>query len=331
MLGASKKVAESRLLIRDLEHEKLRREHAEELAEFLQMECNFRCCKCTRVSTTGHETLQALDDKLATGLQRIRDGMQEVLASATQRDEEVMDVDEKPGMNTSSAPVANGCDTPMEEPSPKPEAHRLNVGPSKEDELDRSMTMTAESPRAISPTTQVVQQEVAALPSPGALEGPTTDEATETTATIPIRPSTPPAASSQNHHTTPYHHQHSIRTVTTTTTVPMHFTPVSKPHLIPNNSTIDAENIPPTQTTDLAAPTFDRAAALAAIEYRRGRAKSLANGTATPRKQMIEGTMGGRRDISAPALGQKSANAGAGGSFVKGAASVGRATGRKMV
>ena len=111
----------------------------------------------------------------------------------------------------------------------------------------------------------------------------------------------------------------------------MHFTPVSKPHLIPNNSTIDAENIPPTQTTDLAAPTFDRAAALAAIEYRRGRAKSLANGTATPRKQMIEGTMGGRRDISAPALGQKSANAGAGGSFVKGAASVGRATGRKMV
>jgi hypothetical protein len=48
-------------------------------------------------------------------------------------------------------------------------------------------------------------------------------------------------------------------------------------------------------------PTMSREEALAQIRERRGRARSLAQGTMTPRKQMVEG-VGSRRDISAPAI-----------------------------
>lgn len=51
---------------------------------------------------------------------------------------------------------------------------------------------------------------------------------------------------------------------------------------------------------DLFCPTMTREEALAQIRERRGRARSLAQGTLTPRKQMVEG--GVRRDISAPAI-----------------------------
>ncbi|GKT47222.1 uncharacterized protein ColSpa_07403 [Colletotrichum spaethianum] len=47
-------------------------------------------------------------------------------------------------------------------------------------------------------------------------------------------------------------------------------------------------------------PTMTREEALARIRERRGRARSIAQGTATPRKKMIEGA-GERRDVSAPA------------------------------
>ncbi|KAL0941278.1 uncharacterized protein CTRU02_204041 [Colletotrichum truncatum] len=47
-------------------------------------------------------------------------------------------------------------------------------------------------------------------------------------------------------------------------------------------------------------PTMTREEALARIRERRGRAKSIAQGTATPRRKMIEGA-GERRDVSAPA------------------------------
>ncbi|OLN87163.1 hypothetical protein CCHL11_03635 [Colletotrichum chlorophyti] len=47
-------------------------------------------------------------------------------------------------------------------------------------------------------------------------------------------------------------------------------------------------------------PTMTREEALARIRERRGRARSIAQGTATPRKKMIEG-VGERRDVSAPA------------------------------
>ncbi|KAL1598791.1 hypothetical protein SLS60_007933 [Paraconiothyrium brasiliense] len=97
------------------------------------------------------------------------------------------------------------------------------------------------------------------------------------------------------------------RTITTTTTIPLHFSPVTP--------AIKSGDEPLTPSTIAHAPTnaptpvlgelnlnklpIDREAALEAIRQRRGRARSMAMGQETPRKQMMEGVKE-RRDISAP-------------------------------
>ncbi|KAF2496593.1 hypothetical protein BU16DRAFT_507086 [Lophium mytilinum] len=97
-----------------------------------------------------------------------------------------------------------------------------------------------------------------------------------------------------------------LRTITTTTTIPLHFSPATPRHhdLPPTPSTIshlptNATSSQPLQPLELNRLPIDREAALEQIRLRRGRARSLAMGQATPKKQMLEGT-GVRRDISAP-------------------------------
>ncbi|KAF2794430.1 hypothetical protein K505DRAFT_27008 [Melanomma pulvis-pyrius CBS 109.77] len=98
-----------------------------------------------------------------------------------------------------------------------------------------------------------------------------------------------------------------VRTVTTTTTIPLHFSPFT-----PATKRVDQTMAPSTiahAPTNAQTPVlgelslnmlpFDREAALAAIRQRRGRARSMAAGHGTPRKQMMEGVTE-RRDISAP-------------------------------
>lgn len=83
-----------------------------------------------------------------------------------------------------------------------------------------------------------------------------------------------------------------FHTISTTTRIPL----ANPPDLTPIS-------LLPTTTTGNSAlsPTMSREQALAQIAERRGRARSLAQGTMTPRKQMIEGGPT-RRDISAPAI-----------------------------
>jgi hypothetical protein len=106
--------------------------------------------------------------------------------------------------------------------------------------------------------------------------------------------------------------QHEFRTVTTTTTIPIHFNspfPSSEAHQPTTPMTVGH----PPLSQPLGSPfpskvlredgTLDREAALEQIRQRRGRARSVAMGYATPRKQMVEGVgPNGRRDISAPTL-----------------------------
>ncbi|KAF4980592.1 hypothetical protein FZEAL_3405 [Fusarium zealandicum] len=89
-------------------------------------------------------------------------------------------------------------------------------------------------------------------------------------------------------------------TVTTTTTVPVHDKTV-------HSSSFDERLRTPSQnstgtTFDLSnpalTPTMTREQALAKIRERRGRARSIAQGTLTPRRRMVEGV--DRRDMSAP-------------------------------
>lgn len=97
------------------------------------------------------------------------------------------------------------------------------------------------------------------------------------------------------------------RTITTTTTIPLHFSPMTpavksgNEPLTPSTVAHAAANArtPVLGELKLNQLPFDREAALEAIRQRRGRARSMAAGQDTPRKQMIEGVKE-RRDISAP-------------------------------
>ncbi|KAI0843581.1 hypothetical protein F5Y06DRAFT_6834 [Hypoxylon sp. FL0890] len=84
------------------------------------------------------------------------------------------------------------------------------------------------------------------------------------------------------------------RVTTTTTTVPIRDSFKSSIYNDENRKpSFDVNN--PAMT-----PTMTREQALAQIKERRGRARSAAQGLATPRRQMVTGT-GDRRDVSAPA------------------------------
>ncbi|KAM0282936.1 hypothetical protein ACHAQH_002747 [Verticillium albo-atrum] len=112
------------------------------------------------------------------------------------------------------------------------------------------------------------------------------------------RPASPPRKRSPRTSTTSTGSRY--RTSTTTTTIPIYDenerpasrfarcrTPSGESH-----SSFDVNN--PAMT-----PTMTREEALARIRERRGRARSAAQGTMTPRRKMVEGT-GERRDMSAP-------------------------------
>jgi hypothetical protein len=108
----------------------------------------------------------------------------------------------------------------------------------------------------------------------------------------PRSPTSTTSPTSPTHHIdTPSTPLQTFHTISTTTRIPLaggsDETP--KPKLVANGN----ENTP-------LAPTMTREQALAQIAERRGRARSLAQGTLTPRKQMVDG--GVRRDISAPAI-----------------------------
>lgn len=82
-----------------------------------------------------------------------------------------------------------------------------------------------------------------------------------------------------------------FKTISTTTRIPLANPPdLTPPTVLPANPAHSALS-----------PTMSREEALAQIRERRGRARSLAQGTMTPRKQIVEGAVN-RRDISAPAI-----------------------------
>lgn len=311
-LGASpRKVSEARRLVEELDRERTRRERVEEMVDFLRMECQFGCCGCRGASRSGHQLAVELDAELATAVERIRVGMQHILTPQRSFDEGYGTPED--GSQQAVVPVLDQLEeTQADSQSQKPTVTAIDTAMT--DDVERSQTFDADSPsQNRSPGDQLLDEEEEWLSnSPPKPRQPTPPAQDIIVGAMDLRPSTPPPQALLPQ-TSPFRNQPSIRTVTTTTTVPMQFTPISKPvkpFSVPMDSESaieDAENIPPTPSTVAALeglPPFDREAALKMIEYRRGRAKSIADGHATPRKQMLEG-VNGRRDISAPALGQK--------------------------
>ena len=294
-VGTRRTLAETTKLCEELEREKVRREHSERLSEFLQLECKFQCCSCQvaahdRLRKRPKSTDQSVAVEVATS------------CNVTDRSEKLQNA---PSVETPVPTIA----TPLQATDPKDEAKVL---PDVEGGVDGGNASELQSGTKHQP--HHIDDKA----------GKTSAEAMD------AQPSTPPRYR-QGQQSASCLDRPEVRTVTTTTTVPMHFTPARKHMGVTDD---EAKGVATYHVMDehgcgpAGSGTFDRAAALAAIEYRRGRARSIANGHATPRKQMLEG-VAGRRDISAPTLGQKSLPSR--GSAAKAVGSAGKMqTGRKM-
>jgi hypothetical protein len=176
--------------------------------------------------------------------------------------------------------------------------HSHNHDPEPESEPELETTQAAD------------EQEPEPEPEPE-LEEPI-QEPTPTQTQLPLQMSTP------DEQTTRPHTSAAFYTVTTTTTVPLRGDDLRSASQrgerergrgaamrTPSGSSNSSSKIANSATASFdinnpaMTPTMTREQALAQIRERRGRARSVAQGTATPRKQMTEGA-GPRRDISAP-------------------------------
>jgi hypothetical protein len=316
----TKKMVETRRLQEKLDTERQKREAAEEMAEFLRMECAFQCCDCTSVARHGRAMRVSMDEILASSIQKMRSDIARILTPpASEKGEDDMEVE---GPNAEAETVEAAASEQTEESQSQAMDEVMGEDPHNIPlpEGDSSMTMIADDapnhveekiPSASHSTDKDSEQVDEQIPTQNTKDTEGEEETQSDTRqheisrpaiTVPLKDS-PPATPErvQQDRELDVQLQHSIRTITTTTRIPMHFTPVSKPSML---TSWGQENNPAECAVDdgplPAALPFDREAALAAIAYRRGRAKSIADGTHTPRKQMLDLK---RRDISAPVIG----------------------------
>ncbi|KAJ4312955.1 hypothetical protein N0V84_009673 [Fusarium piperis] len=166
----------------------------------------------------------------------------------------------------------------------------------EEEEEERNYRRYARTPSVEPPAFAMLAQERTSLLS--LLNAPHNEVNTAPLPSVPTMPDTVDALVSPD---TRPHTSATFYTVTTTTTVPVHDdnarhdSSFSERLRTPSHSstgtTFDLSN--PALT-----PTMTREQALAKIRERRGRARSMAQGTMTPRRRMVEGV--DRRDMSAP-------------------------------
>jgi hypothetical protein len=289
-----KKAVELKSLQDELSHERRLRVKAQDQIEFMKMECQFQCCSCRIAEKDGHAYVH--DNSYADEMERIKQSVPQVtIPSASDSEDEKMD-----DANVETAPTSvqmpdeamqfspsSGTFSTL--PAPVEASKEIQIEQEDESQFNvafeegdsRSFTMLHEPARQSTPQAPIIDTEMASpekTPKPFVMDPQT-----------PIR---------------------EIRTVTTTTTIPITFSPFpARPNVEDQPLTPMTVGHPP-----LAHPpgspfpsnafkpdgTLDREAALKQIRERRGRARSVQIGQATPRKQMMEGTA--RRDISAPAL-----------------------------
>lgn len=268
-----KRTLQLKSLQEDLIHEKCLRQKAQDQIEFMKMECQFQCCSCRIAEQTG--TKYVHDESYLPEMERIKISVP-VQDSTDHHIEGIQDVTEveyethlgRDSILRSTPSLIDDFMISKRDFAPLPsfEEHETSHTLQHEQDFDEEHEDEPASPIRAS------RQEV--------------DE-----------PKTPVGLG--------------YRTVSTTTVVPMMFSPekvkIERPLSQPNTPKTISH---PGQYHLVASPfpakalkadgTIDREAALELIRQRRGRARSIAMGHATPEKQMVEGNV--RRDISAPAL-----------------------------
>lgn len=253
-----------------LEWEQRRANRAHDRVEFLEMECRLNCCASRAV----RELASAVAERTASA-QEVKPQSSTIFIPAE-------------GVFRSVSPPPE--ESPWISPAKKSGSHPLPHLPPRQSEEVRFFART---PSCEPPATAIFADANASLLS--LLDNPTSPQ-------VESRSQSRTGSSSEGSDegtvivTRQEDEEHTkitviekFHTVSTTTRIPLAIPDLTPPTLLP--AALDPA----------LSPTMSREEALAMIRERRGRARSLAQGTMTPRKQMVEGGVN-RRDISAPAI-----------------------------
>ncbi|KAF8855661.1 hypothetical protein BDZ45DRAFT_595266 [Acephala macrosclerotiorum] len=265
-----------------LEWEQQRANRAHDRVEFLEMECRLNCCASRVVR------------ELASTVAEQQASVEEPKA----RSRSTIFVPEEGVFRTVSPP-------PEESPwiSPAKTSVALPQLPPRQSEEVRFFART---PSCEPPAAAMITDANTSLLS--LLDGPSSPVRTESR--TESRAESRSQSRAESHHTNDSDNDTVIVThqAQEESPAPVKATMIPTFHTVSTTTRIPLANPPdltppvllPAALDPALSPTMSREEALAMIRERRGRARSLAQGTMTPRKQMVEG--GSRRDISAPAI-----------------------------
>lgn len=287
-----------------------RRKEADDHIHFMKMECQFRCCPCRLAENQGKSYIhdESAAEKMAAIASKFDQSSQGETTKSTQV--EIADKESTIQLPENILPAA----TPEQ---------LSNALPSEQIESPS----TARTPRFQATSAPATPQSSSAQEEPESLIQFSPTSGTFRAAQIPPIPSSP-RGSSPTHDIpqTPiallrFSPQFPTTSMTIPIPLPEETTPIApsppklrfpttpRPLPIPPPHTTQISNVTtsfiPLAVAESPAPftpsaTMSREEALEQIRQRRGRARSIAAGHTTPRKQMID--LGGlRRDISAPA------------------------------
>jgi hypothetical protein len=323
-------------LTQHMQWERQRANRAQELVEFLQAECELKCCPCAKsqapitVPSPRRKRPDPLELADPSDLLILREKRCEISVPEIQTplDEppvtaESLFLKPEPRRSTIFCPREGIFRTISQQ-----EAEAMDAETDKDDsstepptpvEVEANPRMYARTPSVEPPSFALLAQERTSLLS--LLNAPHDDTDSTPLPHIPVYQETEPTivddtqspiddvTPSKDIDSTGLSEQEAMRphtsaafyTVTTTTTVPLRDRTVRPASSLDNKLRTPSTNSNKSFdiTNPALTPTMTREQALAQIRERRGRARSAAQGAATPRKQMVTGG-GERRDVSAP-------------------------------
>jgi hypothetical protein len=307
-----RKTVELKSLQEELALERRLRMKAQDQVDFMKMECQFECCSCRIAERTGNRYVH--DDNFASEIQKIKMSVpqQDVTEDqdTTQEDDKDDESDHDRTEIVRRVNLSLVSET-SDSRSSKVEAMELDATeepkapvPAIEDEVEMEAANEVVEPSVvILSDNELVEQSQTLLESTSLALETKEEEIAEQEQESEQEESEDMQALHQPR--TPVHRE--VRTITTTTTIPIMFSPLPPSSEQPMTP-MTIGHAPLAQLTGSPFPsnalkadgTLDREAALELIRQRRGRARSVAMGYATPKRQMIEGNS--RRDVSAPTL-----------------------------
>lgn len=245
----------------NLRWERNRAERAQDYADYLEVECHYRCCSCKRAEAKESDPAVSSDPDVE--LQAPKKGVTEIEATNTGTTVQA---------RTPSCEPPSSADIQESNTSLMSLLENRQTSPSILDDEQTSHSMLEHRP--MSP---LMQENRALIPW--------TDD------NMTVKQSSPMEKEAiEDQPNSPALEKFVFRTISTTRRIPLS----------------DPVDVTPSRNTNPLDqcefnPTMTREEALAQIRERRGRARSIAQGTLTPRKKMVEGA-GPRRDISAPSV-----------------------------